>query len=357
MKTNKFPTPPLSAIAPSEGGSNTRANSTLPPLTQLKQCPLEDRQWAFDLRENLNQAQARAAIQERFGIPLGSDTAYSHFCEWQEREKPWDHLDAMAEQDLPRASPSFPSPAREQLRDAALLRAYAIADQSGDIDLSLCVMNADLKVRQDRRAWEKFNQERQTRLEAAFKEFFETIQLYPDLSDEFFAWRDRFAARHAAEHHTTLQGELLPMPHTSNAAAPAAPPTPPTSTYAPAQPAQTAPKLRVGASGESGPNPCTVPSWSTPSNPRDATQPSSPPTSSPQLTLDHGDSWGLGAPQIRAQAADLAEPVPEPVEPAQPPVSPPLQCCYPGLRQFFSKFLPRRTLPRRDPGSGPARTF
>ena len=197
----------------------------LPPLTQLQQCPLEDRQWAFDLRENLNQSQARAAIQERLGIPLGSDTAYSRFCEWHEREKTWDHLDAMAEQDLPRVSQSFPSPAREQLRDAALLRAYAIADQSGDIDLSLCVMNAELKVRQDRRAWEKFNQERQTRLEAAFKEFFATIQLYPDLSDEFFAWRDRFAARYAAEHHTTLKGEPLP-PNTPNAPAPPAPPTP-----------------------------------------------------------------------------------------------------------------------------------
>ena len=165
-------------------------------MTQLKQRSPEDRQWAFQLGDTLNQSQARAAIKERFGIALGSNTVYANFCQWHGRQNLWNHLDEMTEQDQPRLGRTHPS-SLERIRDTAILLGYAQSDRRRDAKLTARVVSADVRDCRERRAAEKRRLDRHTSLELAIQELGVVTRAYPDLVAELHSWTAKFQTRHA----------------------------------------------------------------------------------------------------------------------------------------------------------------
>jgi hypothetical protein len=129
-----------------QGGPNSKA-----PLSLLKQRTAEEREWAFNLRNTKNAAtgeiytntECRGEIRERLGISLGSDSAYSDFCSWQFRNRQWDVLGDMNEQDEATLKDRFPELSRDQIRDAVIKRQYAVAEMLGDPKHTLKVIKVD----------------------------------------------------------------------------------------------------------------------------------------------------------------------------------------------------------------------
>jgi hypothetical protein len=129
-----------------QGGANSKA-----PLSLLKQRTAEEREWAFELRNTKNPAtgeiytntECRGEIRERFSISLGSDGAYSDFCSWQFRQRQWDVLGDMADQDEATLADRFPGLSRDQIRDGVIKRQYAVAEMLGDPKHTLKVIKVD----------------------------------------------------------------------------------------------------------------------------------------------------------------------------------------------------------------------
>jgi hypothetical protein len=143
-------------------------DGTVPPLRLMKLRSAADRQWAYELGYGKRQPDgstappecdcptARARILERLGIQLGSDAAYSDFCQWQFRQARWDHLDRIAEQDEEAIANEYPGISREKLRDATIKRLYALADLEDDAKLALKVVKTDQTEETARLDREKF---------------------------------------------------------------------------------------------------------------------------------------------------------------------------------------------------------
>ncbi len=123
----------------------------VPPLRALKLRTAEEREWAYSLRNQLNettgqpltQAECRGEIREKLGISLGSDTAYSDFCSWQFRQRLHDRLNQIAEEDEQQLADQFPGLSREKIREATIKRSYAMADLMGDPKFTLQVIKTD----------------------------------------------------------------------------------------------------------------------------------------------------------------------------------------------------------------------
>lgn len=129
------------------GGDQSKA-----PLSRLKHDTTpEQREWAFSLRsaknpetdEVLTSAECRGEIREKLGISLGSDTAYSDFCQWYFRNRQWDVLGDLAEQDEATLTDRYPNLSRDKIREAVIKRQYALAELSGDPKFMLKVIKVD----------------------------------------------------------------------------------------------------------------------------------------------------------------------------------------------------------------------
>lgn len=115
-------------------------------MTQLKlRCRDNpaDGDWAFGLRDRHSNAEARAAILEKFGIALNHDQQYSVFCAWWHQQKEWNVLNELSEMDEAALKKRFPNLSRESIRFAAIVRSYAAADLNHDHDFRLKVVKVD----------------------------------------------------------------------------------------------------------------------------------------------------------------------------------------------------------------------
>lgn len=121
------------------------------PLARLKQLPVEEREWAYSLRNQVNAAtgavytnsECRGEIRERLSISLGSDSAYSDFCSWQFRQRQWDVLADIQELDEQTLRDRFPNLSRDKIRDAVIKRQYAVAELQDDPKFTLAVIKVD----------------------------------------------------------------------------------------------------------------------------------------------------------------------------------------------------------------------
>ncbi|HEU0008478.1 MAG TPA: hypothetical protein VFT34_01540 [Verrucomicrobiae bacterium] len=123
-----------------------KTGGTIPPLRQLKlRCRDNpaDGDWAFGLRNRHSNAEARAAILEKFGIAISDDSKYARFCAWWHRQKEWDILGELAEMDEAALQKRFPNLSRENVRAAAILRSYVAAELKQDDKLRLNVIKVD----------------------------------------------------------------------------------------------------------------------------------------------------------------------------------------------------------------------
>jgi hypothetical protein len=116
-------------------------------LTRLKGLPASDRAEVFSWKEESasTNADLRARLLERHGIRLSRDGQLSEFWQWQFRQAAIDRLGEMMAQDEQLLQDKFPGLSRDAIRDAAIKRGYAMADLSGDVELSLKVAKTDLK--------------------------------------------------------------------------------------------------------------------------------------------------------------------------------------------------------------------
>lgn len=125
----------------------------VPPQRALKLLPPEEREWAFSLRSMKNpdtgnpftNAECRAQIKQKLGIALRSDSSYSDFCSWQFRQRQWDVLGDLTEQDEQTLRDRFPNLNRDTIREAVLKRQYATAELLNDPKFTLKVIAADQK--------------------------------------------------------------------------------------------------------------------------------------------------------------------------------------------------------------------
>jgi hypothetical protein len=137
----------MSAPQKPYGGSSSKA-----PLSRLKNdTSALEREWAFGLRSAKNPAtgeiytntECRGEIHEKLGISLGSDSAYTDFCQWYFRNRQWDVLGDIAEQDEATLKDRFPQLSRDQIRDAVIKRQYAVAELMNDPKHTLKVIKVD----------------------------------------------------------------------------------------------------------------------------------------------------------------------------------------------------------------------
>jgi hypothetical protein len=174
-----------------------RAAKAEPPLTRLKRLSAEDRAqvWAWKDEPNMTNAAIRARIEASYGIELRRDGQLSEFWAWQFRQMQWDRLGDISDQDEEMLRQKYPHVDRDRLRDATIKRMYALADLEQDPKFGLKVVLTDLKESSERRDWEKFELERQSKLDAGLDELAELVKPYADLVAEFQLWRGRLNER------------------------------------------------------------------------------------------------------------------------------------------------------------------
>lgn len=127
----------------------------VPALTQLKQLDAEIRADLWTRTQGITNKQGRELIQKEFGIRLSSDSQLSKWRSWQLRQSLWDRYQDMVAQDEQAMQDCFPEVPREKIRELAIKRCYAAADLIGDPEVTLKVVQTDLKDSQDSRDWEK----------------------------------------------------------------------------------------------------------------------------------------------------------------------------------------------------------
>lgn len=118
------------------------------PLSRLKQETPANREWAFHLAEQKNpktgmvltNTECRALIKERLGIALGSDGSYSDFRSWQLRQRQYDMLADLSEQDETTFRDRFPGLSADKIRDLVIKRQFAVAELLNDPSHTLKVI-------------------------------------------------------------------------------------------------------------------------------------------------------------------------------------------------------------------------
>ena len=96
------------------------SDGKLPPLTRLKLAAPDLREWAWGLSQTQTSAQARAAIAEKTGIELGSDTSYSEFLSWHFHQRRLENYNRLIEQFQDFYTQAKPDASREQVRSAGI---------------------------------------------------------------------------------------------------------------------------------------------------------------------------------------------------------------------------------------------
>jgi len=164
-----------------------------PPLRQLKERNAEDREWAYSLAGQMKQDQARETILKTLGIALGSNSTYTQFCNWQRRQRLWDHLAAAELQDVPpeEAFQKFGS-SRAWLRDSLIKRGYALADLEQDVKLALKVAKVDLKDSANSRQWALAKFAGRNKIRTALDYFDQTCDKYPELRADWEAFKAKY---------------------------------------------------------------------------------------------------------------------------------------------------------------------
>ena len=119
------------------------------PLALLKALTLDKREWAYALAsekhpggEVYTNADCRGEIRERLGISLGSDSAYSDFRSWHFRQRQWDVLGDLNEQDEQTLKDRFPNLSADKIRDTVIKRQFAVAELMNDPTHTLKVIKA-----------------------------------------------------------------------------------------------------------------------------------------------------------------------------------------------------------------------
>jgi hypothetical protein len=120
----------------------------LPPLTQLKQRPLTDREWAYALQSKMSSEDARGEIREKLGISLGSDTSYSEFLSWHAAQLRLERNNNTIEQFEEFYRKKNPAASREEIRDSGI--AYFLAASIAEDDKAgfNAIANLDLREKE-----------------------------------------------------------------------------------------------------------------------------------------------------------------------------------------------------------------
>jgi len=186
------PPEPTPATAPPEPDEE---DEPLPPLRQLKARSTEDREWAYSLARQMKQDEPRETIQKTLGTALGTNSTYSQFCNWQRRQRLWDHLAAAELQDVPPEIEfqKFGS-SRAWLRDSLIKRGYAQADLEQDVKLALKVAKVDLKDSANSRQWVLAKFTGRSKLSKALAHLREFCCKYPELRAEWHTFHEKFMA-------------------------------------------------------------------------------------------------------------------------------------------------------------------
>lgn len=171
-----------------------RADGTMPEMSKLKALDPSTRAGLYALTDAMSGEAWRALVLEKHGIDLRSDTCVTDFRTWQFRQVVWDRLNDQAVQDEANlAAGAASGVSRDQLRAAAIMRAYAQADLLGDPKLALQVVDRDLKEQLDGQKLELARQEH-----ALARERFER-----ETCELFLKWRDDQRAAEIAASPTT----------------------------------------------------------------------------------------------------------------------------------------------------------
>ena len=103
-----------------------------PPLRALKKCSQEQREWAYALRDAMTAEAARGEIREKLGISLGTDKAYSLFCQWMWRQLELQEQQASQEDFEAWYSARNPGVSRERIREQGIAFFMAQAMKTND---------------------------------------------------------------------------------------------------------------------------------------------------------------------------------------------------------------------------------
>jgi len=116
------------------------SDGTKPPLRQLKERSMDEREWAYSLSKQMTSEQARGEIRERLGISLRSDSSFSEFLSWQFHQQRLANYNQRQEQFEEFYRKSDPSASAEKVRAAGIAffmsESVANNDRDGFVDVA-----------------------------------------------------------------------------------------------------------------------------------------------------------------------------------------------------------------------------
>jgi len=140
----------------------------VPPLRALKLRPEAEREWAYGLRDKVTAEEARGEIREKLGISLGTDKAYSMFCQWMWRQTELKEQEAGLEDFESWYAARNPGASREKIREMGIQFFMAQSMKENDpktffdmSNLSLAENEGELKVRKEERQREEYKLKRE----------------------------------------------------------------------------------------------------------------------------------------------------------------------------------------------------
>lgn len=168
------------------------------PLSRLKQETPANREWAFHLAEQKNpktglvltNTECRALIKERLGIALGSDGSYSDFRSWQLRQRQYDMLADLSEQDETTFRDRFPGLSADKIRDLVIKRQFAVAEILNDPSHTLKVIKTSQDESTITTTREKWAAAQKSKIELAFDELEKSFKGNPEALKHFQMARD-----------------------------------------------------------------------------------------------------------------------------------------------------------------------